>query len=444
MNADQNHRLTQTGLGTSAGQLLRHYWQPVALLDELEGDRPVRPVTVLGQSLVLFRDEQGRLGLIDRDCPHRGADLAYGRIEDGGLRCPFHGWLFDATGQCIQTPAEPIGSKLCTRIKQRNYLIEVKNGIVWAWLGDEGSTPSIFPKLDCFEAPASHVFAFKGYLDCNWVQALEVGIDPAHASFLHRFFEDEDTGSAYGKQFRGASADSSMPMTRVLREFDRPHIEIESTEYGMRLFARREITPDLMHVRVTNCVFPQAFNIPLSATMHITQWHVPIDDTRCYWYALFTSFTDPVDKLLMREQRLQLYTLPDYMPRLNRANQWGYNAIEQKNQTYTGMGFDINVHDAWAVESQGKIQDRTREHLGTTDKAIMAYRRLMFKAMDDVAAGNLPFMFLSESQAAAITGPITVDGMSATSHWQTYWRAADAKRRQDAPWQVTQAVSVQV
>lgn len=430
---DQNMRMTLVGPDKPTGKLLRRYWQPVALIEELDEQRPVRAVKLLGQDFVLFRDELGRYGLLDRDCPHRGADLAFGRPEDGGLRCPFHGWLFDVTGQCLETPAEPANSKLCQRIRQKSYPVVLKSGILFAYLG-EGEPPA-FADLDCFVAPDSHVFAFKGHIACNWLQALEVGIDPAHASFLHRFFEDEDPNANYGRQFRANSADSDMPMTKVLREFSRPQIEVERTDYGLRLFALRQISDANMHVRVTNLLFPQAFVIPLSAEMTITQWHVPIDDVNCYWYAIFTSFSQPVDKAQMRAQRLELYTLPDYIPRKNKANNYGFDPLEQKSQTYTGMGFDINVHDQWAVESQGPIQDRTREHLGSTDKAIINYRSMLMKAIDQAEKGDeRPLMVLNEAEARAIQGPITVDGIAPTAGWQAYWREVDARKRQNAPW----------
>lgn len=431
---EQNMRMTLVGRDKPAGKLLRQYWQPVALIEELEDERPVRPVKLMGQDLVLFRDEQGRFGLLDRDCPHRGADLAFGRPEDGGLRCPFHGWLFDVTGQCLETPAEPEGSRLCQRIRQKSYPVVLRSGILFAYLG-EGEPPA-FPDLDCFVAPDSHVFAFKGHIACNWLQALEVGIDPAHASFLHRFFEDEDPNANYGRQFRANSADSDMPMTKVLREFVRPQIEVERTPYGMRLFALRRISDASMHVRVTNLLFPQAFVIPLSADMTITQWHVPIDDVSCYWYAIFTSFKDPVDKAQMRAQRLQLYTLPDYMPRVNKANNYSFDAREQKTRTYTGMGDDINVHDQWAIESQGSIQDRTREHLGSTDKAIINYRSMLMKAIKQVETGNGErlLMVLDEAAAREIRGPITVDGIAPAAEWQAYWRDVDTRKRRNAPW----------
>jgi len=385
----------------------------------------------------LFRDEAGRLGMLPRACPHRLADLAFARLEDGGIRCPFHGWLFDAEGQCLETPVEPEGSTLASRVKMRSVPVIEKSGIVFAFLG-EGAAPA-FPDLDCFIAPGSHTFAFKGLIDCNWLQALEVGIDPAHASFLHRFFEDEDPKAAYGKQFRGTSAGTDIPMTKLLRDYPRPKLRIEQTDFGMRLYAIREIDGVRSHVRVTNLVFPQAFVIPLSAEMTITQWHVPVDDERNYWYAIFTSFTAPVDKTAMRAQRLELYELPDYVPRKNKSNHWGYDPAEQRRVTYTGMGYDINVHDQWAVESQGCIHDRTRETLGTTDKAIGANRRMLLKAMAEVEQGVRPMMVLDAPAAGRIRGPATVDGITETSKIEDYWRHYDRTRRAAAPWASIQA-----
>jgi hypothetical protein len=189
-----------------------------------------------------------------------------------------------------------------------------------------------------------------------------------------------------------------------------------------------------MHVRVTNLLFPQAFVIPLSQEITITQWHVPIDDVSCYWVAIFTSFTGAVDKQTMREQRLQLYQLPDYKPRLGRANNYGYDLEEQRMRTYTGMGEDINVHDQWAVESQGKIQDRTREHLGLTDKAIVAYRMLLLSAMKQVTAGERVLMELDAESAARVQGPATMDGIGPAQEWRDYWVSVDARRRNGAPW----------
>ena len=432
ISAEQNELMTRVGPGTPAGALLRNYWQPVALAEELAGIRPVKAVRVLGQDLVLFCDESGRYGLLDRACPHRGADLAYGRREDGGLRCAFHGWLFGVDGRCLDTPAEPEGSRMCEQIRQRAYPVVEKSGVLFAYLG--AGEPPAFPGFDCFVAPGTHTFAFKGFLECNWLQAVEVGIDPAHASFLHRFSEDEDPAAGYGRQFRGASADSQMPMTRVLREHARPEIRVERTGYGMRLFALRRLSEAQMHVRVTNLLFPQAIVIPMSAEMTITQWHVPVDDTSSYWYAIFTSFGAPVDQAGMRAQRLALYQLPDYKPRVGRANHWGFDAEEQRTATYTGMGHDINVHDQWACESPGSITDRTRENLGGTDKGIVLYRRLLGDAIRGCAAGGPAPMSPDAQSARTLTGPPAIDGIGPIASWNEYWKECDARRRRECAW----------
>jgi phthalate 4,5-dioxygenase oxygenase subunit len=432
LNAEQSDLITRTGPGTGAGALLRRYWQPAALVDELAGNRPVKPVRLLGENLVMFRDQQGRHGLLARACPHRGTDLAYGRLEDGGLRCAFHGWLFDVDGRCLDTPAEPEGSVLCRNIRQTAYPVVEKSGILFAYLGP--GEPPPFPHFDCFTAPASHTFAFKGLIECNWLQSLEVGIDPAHTSFLHRFFHDEDSASGYGKLFRDRSMDSDMPMTRIMREFPRPRIEVEATDFGLRVVTLRRISDAHTHVRVTNLVFPNAFTIPMSSEITITQWHVPVDDARHYWYAIFTSFGAPVDREEMRRQRLALYELPDYVPRKNKGNNYGFDPHEQAHATFTGMGADINVHDQWACESMGVIQDRGQEHLGQSDKAISAYRRLLLGAITEAGAGGRPPMVLDEAAAAHMTGPAAIDGIGPSEDWQSYWQRTDANRRRASSW----------
>jgi nitrite reductase/ring-hydroxylating ferredoxin subunit len=432
MTAEQNDRITRTGPGTACGKLMRLYWQPAALVEELAGPRPVRAVRLLGENFVLFRDEAGRYGLLDRHCPHRGADLAFGRREDGGLRCAFHGWLFDVEGRCLQTPAEPEGSTLCSRIRQRAYPVVERSGVLWAYLGP-GEAPA-FPAFDCFVAPDAYTFGFKGLWECNWLQALEIGIDPAHASYLHRFFEDEDRAQAYGKQFRDASLDSDIPMTRLMRELARPTIDVERTAYGLRLRTLRKISEQSTHLRVTNLIFPHAITIPLSQEMMLTQWHVPVDDENCYWYTVFTSFGKPIDKVTMRAQRLQVYELPDYRSRKNRDNDYGFDPQEQIARTYTGMGEDINVHDQWAVEGQGRIQDRTRENLGTSDRAIAAYRLLLRESIEQAEKGTRPLLVVDQAEAAGFEGPITIDGISPGDRTASYAVETDRRRRSGAAW----------
>ena len=433
LSQEQNDLITRAGPGTQTGTLMRRYWQPAALVDELSGaNRPVKAIRLFGEDLVIFKDEQGRYGLIGRRCPHRGTDLSKGRLEAGGLRCAFHGWLFDVNGTCVETPAEPADSNLCANIKQVSYPVVERSGILFAYMGP-GEPPAL-PHFDCFVAPDSHTFAFKGMIDCNWLQSLEVGIDPVHTSFLHRFFEDDDPTKSYGKVFRDITRDSDMPMSQIMREFPIPRIEVEPTEFGFRLLTLRQISERSTHVRVTNLMFPNAFVIPMSRDMTITQWHVPIDDERHYWYAIFTSFGVPVDKDEMRRQRLQLYSLPDYIPNRNKDNDWGYDPHEQESATYTGMGPDINVHDQWACESMGAIQDRSEEHLGTSDKAIIAYRRLLRSAIEQMGKGERPIMVLDETQAASITGPAAIDGIGPADDLQGYWQRTEASKRQGASW----------
>ncbi|MES2944622.1 MAG: Rieske 2Fe-2S domain-containing protein [Pseudomonadota bacterium] len=454
MNAEQNELLTRVSPGTACGQLLRQYWQAAALVDEFNpaldarmGKRPVKAVRLLGQDLVLFKDATGEWGLLDRDCAHRGADLSFGRreslAEGGGLRCPFHGWKFAPDGRCLETPAEPAGSKLCSRIKQRSYPVLEKSGVLFAWLGDEDATPPPLPAFDCFLAPGTHSFAFKGLWNANWLQAFEVGIDPAHPSFLHRFLQDEalvDIGSnAAGKQFRSASAGAidgqQWPMTRIMREFAQPEISFENKPWGMQLTALRPMTEQLTHVRVTNAIFPATFVIPLSETMTITQMHVPVDDTHTYWYSFFTSFDGPLDKEAMRAQRQQFISLPDYIPKSGRHNNWGFDADEQMSSTYLGMGEeDINVHDQWAVESMGAIQNRSREHLGSSDKVIMANRRVLIKAIETVKMGGIAPGMADAALAADMLGPDTVDGIAPAGEWAQWWQNTAKARRAGAAW----------
>ena len=428
ISQELNEQITRTGPGTDTGEIMRLYWQPAALSDELARNRPVVPVKLLGEDLVLFRDSEGKLGLIGRACPHRGADLCYGRLEDNGLRCPFHGWHFNRDGQCVEQPGEPETSRMHENIKTASYPVVEKNGIIFAYMGP--GEPPEFPNFDCFRAPESHVFAFKGLWECNWLQAMEVGIDPVHASFLHRFLQDEDPEESYGKQFRDKAADTDIPMTKLLRDYPRPEISVEETDYGMRIVALRHLDNGNTHVRITNQIFPQAISIPMSREMIITQWHVPVDDETCYWYSMFTSFDRPVDKELMRAQRLKEHRLPDYAPLKNKRNDYGYDPDEQSRETYTGMGLDINVHDQWAVESPGPIFDRTKEHLGKTDVAIIKYRRMLRAAIAAKAEGRVGALPMQgDVDPSQVFGPISNDTIGDRESWKEAFTKSDAERR---------------
>jgi phthalate 4,5-dioxygenase oxygenase subunit len=213
---------------------------------------------------------------------------------------------------------------------------------------------------------------------------------------------------------------------------------VEDTQYGMRLIARRELGEGRVHVRVTNQIFPCAITIPMSNEMTITQWHVPIDDRHCYWYSMFTSFDKPVDKALMRAQRLKEHTLPDYAPIKNPTNRYGYDPVEQRSSTYTGMGSDINVHDQWAVESMGAIADRRIEHLASSDIGIVRFRKQLSRA---IARLDSPIQDPERAPGAlngdAAKGPIAVDAIAQSQDWEQAWRARDTERRRTCPWDAT-------
>jgi phthalate 4,5-dioxygenase oxygenase subunit len=427
-----NDLVTRTGPDTPCGGLLRAYWQPAALVSELPAERPVIPVRLFGEDLVLFRNEDGSYGLIGRYCAHRGVDLSYGRLENGGLRCLYHGWLYARDGRCLEQPAEPAHSRFHAKIKHTSYPCEERNGIVFAYLG--GGDPPPFPDYDCFVAPDEYTFAFKGLWECNWLQGVEGGIDPSHVSFLHRFLQ-EDPREAYGQQFREEVAGTGKTLSQLVSENYRPDIEVEPTAYGLRVFAVRELAEDLRHVRVTNLMFPNAFTVPFGNTKVFTQWHVPIDDENHYWYMILYDFEDVTDKETLLQQRLEGCTVPDYRPTRNRDNNWGFDPREQAELTYTGMGLDINVHDQWAVESMGRIQDRTVERLGVSDRAVTANRRLLLRAIADHAAGKAtPGMVAGDVPREALTGPLAVDMISPAEGWHERWRQHEAQRRRRSPW----------
>jgi phenylpropionate dioxygenase-like ring-hydroxylating dioxygenase large terminal subunit len=436
-----NDRLTQTDAGTPAGRLLRAYWQPAALVSEMPEERPVKAIRIFGEDLVLYRKDDGSgWGLIGRWCAHRGVDLSYGRLEDGGLRCLYHGWLYGEDGRCMAQPAEPAHSRFHQKIRIPSYPCIERNGIVFTYMG--AGDPPPLPDWDCFVAPDEYTFAFKGLWECNWLQGLEGGIDPSHVSFLHRFLE-EDPREVYGQQFREEVEGTGKTLSSIVGESFRPDIEVEVDDHGLRVFALRQLDEQTRHVRITNLLFPNAFVVPFGNDKVFCQWHVPIDDEHHYWFMILYDFAEPVDKQVLLDQRLEGVTLPDYRPVRNRANNWGFDASEQAALTYTGMGLDINVHDQWAVESMGPIQDRTVERLGVSDRAVTSNRRMLLKAIAAHEAGTpTPALPLDDAAAHALRGPLAVDTVAPEDGWQEHWRVREDERRQRSPWAAKQSEPV--
>ncbi|WP_119696313.1 Rieske 2Fe-2S domain-containing protein [Microbacterium halotolerans] len=431
LKQEDNEKITRSGPGTPLGNLLRSYWQPVALVSEMPGERPVKAVRIMSEDLVLFRKREG-WGLISRYCAHRGVDLSYGRHEENGIRCLYHGWLYDGEGRCVEQPAEPEHSQFLGKIRIANYPCVEKNGLIFAYMG--AGDPPPFPDYDCFVAPDEYTFAFKGLWECNWLQGLEGGIDPSHVSFLHRFIQ-EDPREMYGQQFAEEVEGTGKKLSMLVGESYRPDIEVESADHGLRVYAVRQLTEDVKHVRVTNLLFPNAFVVPFGNSKVFTQWHVPIDDEHHYWYMIWYDFAETTDKDALLQQRLEGVSLPDYRPVRNRSNNWGFDPQEQNELTYTGMGLDINVHDQWAVESMGPVQDRTVERLGVSDRAVTANRRLLLRAIEAFAAGGqTPSHPVSAEEAAALTGPMAMDTIAANEAWQTRWVERERERREASPW----------
>ena len=432
LTREENERVTQTGPGTPLGKLMRAYWQPAALVSEMPTERPAKPIRLLGEDLVLFRQDGGGWALVSRYCAHRGADLSFGRLEGGGLRCLYHGWLYGSDGRCKEQPAEPPHSRFFDKVRITAYPCQEKNGIIFAYLG--AGDPPPFPSYDCFVAPEDYTFAFKGWWECNWLQGLEGGIDPSHVSFLHRFL-DQDPREVYGQQFAERVEGTDKSLSAIVGENFRPDIEVEPTEYGLRVFAIRQLDEQTKHVRITNLLFPNAFVVPFGNTKVFTQWHVPIDDENHFWYMILYDFAEKTDKDTLLKQRLEGVSLPDYRPSRNRTNNWGFNAREQLDLTFTGMGLDINVHDQWAVEGMGRVQDRTQERLGISDRAVSANRRLLLRSIAAFEAGATPTgLAIDAAAAAALTGPLAVDTLAPSEGWQEHWRAREAQRRGRSPW----------
>lgn len=395
--AAENELLTQTGPGKPAGDLLRRYWQPVALASDLR-DKPIA-IKVMGEDLVLFRDEAGKIGLMGLLCPHRCADLSYGRIEDGGLRCLYHGWLFDVNGRCLDQPAEPEQSAYKDEVRHTAYPCREAAGVIFAYMGP-GEAP-LFPKFHFLSAPDAHVDQTKVYHACNYLQANEGNIDPAHLSFLHSF-----------KKPLQERAESAQKLQNILIKNTRPKIEIERTRYGIRIFALRDAEEGKRYMRVTNFVFP---NLALFAGDsgrygpggYSVHWHVPIDDVSHWRYDFYYHPTTALDKQELKAKH-DAETDEHYLPRRNAANRYRQDREEMKGFSFAGMGRFFPSHDLFAVQSAGAIHNRTREHLATGDIAIVTARRMLLDAMKSIEAGKEPPLVLRSANENAFNDLIVV------------------------------------
>ena len=391
ISAEENRLLTQTDPKTPCGELLRRYWQPVALSEELtEGGAPLK-VKILGEELVLFRDDEGRLGLIGLHCSHRGTDLSYGRIEDGGLRCLYHGWLYDVCGRVLEQPGEPGGGAHRQEIRHPAYPCQESGGIILAYMGP--GEPPLLPNYEFLTAPGEYRTATKIFEACNYLQGNEGNIDPVHLSFLHQCLDEAQF--ARRRTVPGSAATDNA----LLGEDIAPTIDVEVTDYGLRIYTVRDAGRDKRYIRITNFIMPNlsVFGGTTVGAGYAIHWHVPIDDTHHWKYIFAFSREKPLDEFIRTRSRAELTS--DYRMTRNASNRYQQDRESMMTQTFTGMGVNFQAHDAFATESQGPVQDRTAEHPVTSDKAIIAARKLLLNAMKTVQDGRDPQHVMREAKS---------------------------------------------
>lgn len=382
LTKERNDLLTLTGPGTPCGEMLRQYWQPIALAEEMKPGAPPLPVKIMHEELVVYRDDQGELGLLGLHCPHRGVDLSYGRIEKAGLRCLYHGWLFDKKGHCLEQPAEAKGSRFYEKIRHTAYPAQEKGGVIFAYLGK--GEPPLIPDYPYLTVPEDYRLHLRAVQRCNWLQALEGSIDPSHVTFLHGVF---DQGISVRDKRSGQLRDP-------FAEDPSPRFDIEPLPYGFRLYGLHQMQAGDQFLRVTNYLYPNAAAVvgneaAQGAGGFSGRWYVPIDDVTHYRFELMHTKAAPIDKKRHRE-RFDREVGADHRYFRGPENRYRQNRDEMKASTFSGLGRDFAVQDLFAIETQGPIQDRTRENLSATDIFVASMRRAIGDAIDDVAAGRTP------------------------------------------------------
>lgn len=390
LSAQDNALLTASDAGTVMGEYLRRFWHPVALSEEIpQPDCPPIRVRVMGEDLVLFRDTSGQTGLLERACAHRGADLFFGRNEEEGLRCVYHGWKFDRRGACVEMPNVPPGAAYHGRLRIKAYpTVEFAN-MVWAFMGPESARPDRVPQLEAGLVPATHRFVTKRLVECNWTHSMEGALDTAHFSFLHM------PAPAQMRDDNPAVA-ADISRLRWLRNDPMPRFKLIDHEVGFLIGGARTADPGEHYWRLTQFMLPTHSITPSAMpgeTIYGYTW-TPIDDTRCWVYTYAWNPERPLgDAERARYQKGgygQFAELgPGYIPVRNRSNDYLLSRDEQRTQSFTGVK-GIAEQDQMAQESQGVIADRSREHLTATDVAIVHFRRLMLAEARALAAGEPP------------------------------------------------------
>lgn len=385
LSREDNDLVTRVGQDTPMGRTMRMYWIPALLARELpEPDSPPVRVRLLGENLVAFRDSKGRIGLLDELCPHRLASLFFGRNEECGLRCVYHGWKFDVAGACVDMMNEPEEHDFKHKVRTTAYPTCELGGIVWAYLGPPERLPPL-PRFAWTQAPETHRHVTKVIQECNWLQGLEGGIDTSHAPIMHRLLSESSA--------RGGFKPSN-PFVRGKA----PNLVVDLTDYGYQYAGIRALGSAEMHIRTYHFVLPfHQIRPSKSVRGHAVDaghiW-VPIDDETTMVYNWSCSFErEPLDEEDRLERGLGNGPLDvdprTFRSRANRHNDYLIDRAAQRHESFTGID-GINVQDRAIQESMGRIVDRSREHLGPADKAIIQARKLLRDAVRTVEAGGTP------------------------------------------------------
>jgi phthalate 4,5-dioxygenase oxygenase subunit len=396
MSAEDNRLLTQSDAGTPMGELLRRFWLPALLSQELpEPDGEPRKITLLGEPLLAFRDTRGQIGIIDQHCPHRGANLWLGRNEECGIRCVYHGWKFDVTGQCVDMPTSypDLDAKDNMRIKA--YPAREWGGMVWAYMGPAEKMPEL-PALEVALVPETHRFVSKKWQDCNWVQALEGSIDTAHFTFAHLTFDKHEDEDLDIKQHLVNPLSRMNPdHARWIAHDPRPVIKARPHEAGLTIAGGRLTDNENLYWRIAQFLMPVHSYAPsaMPGENIFGQTFVPVTDTTCW---IYTYAWNPQRPLTADERKayaagngVMAEVDENYVPLRNKSNNYLIDRKLQKTKSYTGIK-GVSEQDAAVQDSQGPIADRTREHLGPTDLGLLHFRKLMLTSARELVAGKEP------------------------------------------------------
>jgi phthalate 4,5-dioxygenase len=374
LRKEQNDLLTQTGPQTPMGAMFRSYWIPALLAEELPEDdcAPVR-VKLLSEHLLAFRDSEGRYGLIDEFCAHRGVSLWFGRNEESGIRCAYHGWKYDVTGQCVDVPSEPKENGFCKRVKLKSYPLVEQGGVLWTHMGVPDKRPPL-PQFEFSLVPDAQRFISKRLQECNWLQAMEGGIDSSHVSWLHRGNLNSDP------LFKGAKG-NEYNLSDV-----RPVFEVVPSEGGLLIGARRNAEAGNYYWRITPWVMPCFTMVPPRGDhpVHGHFW-IPIDDENCWaWsfdYHPVRALSHQEVQAMRAGKGIHVATIPGtHIPVANKGNDYLMDRAAQKaGRSFSGIE-GIGMQDASLQESMGPIADRTKENLASTDNGIVMARMRLMKA----------------------------------------------------------------